>query len=336
MMKSKDFQSLLQRYFVERLINQQRVSPCTIESYRDTFRIFLKYMHDVQHIKSDKIQMEDLNADTVVEFLNYLEKVRKNQGKTINNRLAAIKAFMDYVSYQFPESLELVRRIKAIPFRNIDKKDISYLTKDEIDCLLNACNIKNSEGKRDYLMVLLLYNSGIRVSEMITIQGKDIIISDNDRSHLRIMGKGRKERIVPLWQSTTKYLIEYLQFNKISDHDYLLSGRNVNHLTRSGVRYRIDCIVKVASEKNSKLKTKNITPHVFRHSTAMSLLQAGVDLSTIAIWLGHESIETTHKYMVADITLKEKALDKLNEPNVNQSNNRYHATDDILQFLNSL
>lgn len=266
MMKSKDFQSLLQRYFMERLINQQRVSPCTIESYRDTFRIFLKYMNDMQHIKSDKIQMEDLNADTVVEFLNYLEKVRKNQRKTINNRLATIKAFMDYVSYQFPEYLELVRRVKVIPFRNIDKKDISYLTKEEMDYLLSACNIKNPEGKRDYL----------------------------------------------------------------------LSGRNVNHLTRSGVRYRIDCIVKVASEKNSQLKTKNITPHVFRHSTAMSLLQAGVDLSTIAIWLGHESIETTHKYMIADIALKEKALEKLNEPNVNQSNNRYHASDDILQFLNSL
>lgn len=335
-MKSKDFQSLLQSYFMKRLINQQRVSPCTIESYRDTFRIFLKYLHDVQHIKSDKIQMEDLNADTVVAFLNYLEEVRKNKNKTVNNRLAAIKAFMDYASYQSPEYLEVVRRVKAIPFRNIEKKEISYLTKKEMDCLLDACNTKYPDGRRDYLMLLLLYNSGMRVSEMISIQGKDIVISDNGHCHLRIMGKGRKERIIPLWQSTTKYLIEYLHENEILEQHYLLSGRNVNHLTRSGVRYRIDCIAKIASEKNPELKTKKITPHVFRHSTAMSLLQAGVDLSTIAIWLGHESIETTHKYMVADITLKEKALEKLNKPESNPSHNKYHASDEILQFLNSL
>jgi integrase/recombinase XerD len=280
--------------------------------------------------------MEAIDGDTVIEFLNYLENYRKNKCKTVNNRLAAIKSFMDFVSYECPEYLGTVRKVKAIPFRKVEKKDVCYLTKEEMDSLLNACETTNSEGRRDYLMLLLLYNSGMRVSEMISIQEKDVIIADNGRCHLRIMGKGRKERTVPLWSTTTKCLVEYIHENAIQNNDYLLSGRNVKHLTRSGVRYRIDCIVKKATENNPLFKNKSITPHVFRHSTAMSLLQSGVDISTIAIWLGHESIETTHKYMVADIKLKENALNKLHEPEATDNENRYYATDDILQFLNSL
>ena len=150
------------------------------------------------------------------------------------------------------------------------------------------------------------------------------------------MGKGRKERTIPLWQTTAKCLTQYINEHEIQSEDYLLSGRNVEHLTRSGVRYRIDCIVKEASSKYPSLEHKSVTPHVFRHSTAMSLLQSGVDISTIAIWLGHESIETTHKYMVADIKLKENALKKLHEPEPSHANGRYRAHNDILQFLKSL
>ena len=335
-MKNNDFQSLLQRFFLERLMNQQKSSPCTIQSYKDTFRILLKYMHDECGTKANKLTMEAINAEAIIGFLNYLENIRNNKSKTANNRLAAIKAFMEYVSYECPEYLRIVRKVKAIPFRNVEKKEISYLTKEEIDSLLKACENSNHEGKRDFLMILLLYNSGMRVSEMTSVKGKDIIISGNGQCQLRIMGKGRKERTIPLWQKTTKCLVKYMQENRIQGNDYLLSGRNVEHLTRSGVRYRIDNIVKKASEDCSSLRAKLVTPHVFRHSTAMSLLQSGVDISTIAIWLGHESIDTTHKYMVADIKLKENALKKLHEPESNHKNTRYHATDDILQFLNSL
>lgn len=150
------------------------------------------------------------------------------------------------------------------------------------------------------------------------------------------MGKGRKERTVPLWKTTTNFLVKFMHENEIQSNDYLLSGRNVKHLTRSGVRYRINCIVKKASCDCPSLESKSVSPHVFRHSTAMSLLQSGIDISTIAIWLGHESIETTHKYMVADIRLKEKALEKLHEPESSHQEYRYQASDDILQFLNSL
>ncbi|HBP65950.1 MAG TPA: integrase [Desulfosporosinus sp.] len=282
------------------------------------------------------MNMEEMNADTVIGFLNYLENNRKNKCRTVNHRLAAIKAFMEYVSYESPEYLEIVRKVKWIPFRNVEKKDVCYLTREEMDSLLDACETATPQGRRDYLMLLLLYNSGMRVSEMISIKGKDALITGNGLCHLRIMGKGRKERTVPLWLTTTKCLVGYMHENGIQRDDYLLSGRNVEHLTRSGVRYRIDSIVKRVSTHCQSLQNKSVSPHVFRHSTAMSLLQSGIDISTIAIWLGHESIETTHKYMVADIKLKENALKKLHEPESSHANQRYHATDDILQFLNSL
>jgi len=335
-MKDNDFQNLLQNFFLDRMMKQRKLSTCTIQTYKDTFRILLKYMHDECNIKAKDVNMQSLNADTIIGFLNYLENIRKNKCKTVNNRLAAIKSFMEYVSYECPEYIAIVRKVNSIPFRNVEKKDINYLTKEEVDSLLNACETSNYYGKRDYLMLLLLYNSGIRVSEMISIQGKDIIISKNKYSYLRIIGKGRKERTVPLWQTTTKYILEYIHENQIQGSDFLLSGRNIEHLTRSGVRYRIDCIVKRASKSCSSLKSKTISPHTFRHSTAMSLLQSGIDISTIAIWLGHESIETTHKYMVADIKLKEKALQKLHEPDAKRKLQRYHPSNDVLSFLNSL
>ncbi len=335
-MRNNDFQSLLQRFFLQRLINQQRVSYCTIQSYKDTFRILLKYIKGELGTKADEITMEIIDANTVVGFMNYLEKSRKNKCKTVNNRLAAIKSFMEYVSYEAPEYLGIIRKIKAIPFRRVEQKEISYLTKDEINYLLNACENSTPNGRRDYLMILLLYNSGIRVSEMISLKKQDVITFSSKQCYLKIMGKGRKERTVPLWSSTTKYLIQYMLEHKLQGDDFLLSGRNVEHLTRSGVRYRIDCIVKEASKKCDSLERKIITPHVFRHSTAMSLLQSGVDISTIAIWLGHESIETTHKYMVADIALKEKALKKIQDPGSKFINKKYHVSDAILQFLKSL
>ena len=335
-MKNNDFQRLLQNFFLEWMMNQKKVSPSIVQAYKDTFRILLIYMRDEMGIKADSININTINANTIVEFLNYLVNVRKNKLITVNNRLAAIKSFMEYVSYECPEHLEVIRKVKSIPFRKVEKKEVSYLTKEEMDSLLNTCDSESSQGRSDYLMVLLLYNSGMRVSEMISTQGRDIFFSANGKCHLRIMGKGRKERTVPLWETTSKSLANYMHENEIHDNDYLLSGKNVKHLTRSGVRYRIDRLVSKAYDTCPSLKNKSVTPHVFRHSTAMSLLQSGVDISTIAIWLGHESIETTHKYMVADLKLKENALNKLHEPKSVERTVRYQAADEILNFLNKL
>lgn len=335
-MENNTFHILLQNFFLKWMMGQKKVSPSTIQSYKDTFRILFEYLSKVRGVNPSSVNMNLINADTISEFLYYLEKDRKNSLKTVNNRLAAIKSFIDYMSYECPEYSDITRKIKRIPFRKCEKKEICYLTKEEIDSLLDSCEINTAEGRRDYLMLLLLYNSGMRVSEMILIRRKDVFFSDNGKCHLRVMGKGRKERVIPLWKSTTKCLTSFISEYNIDDNDYLLSGRNVDHLTRSGVRYRIDCIVKRAIKNCPSLIGKSITPHVFRHSTAMSLLQSGTDISTIALWLGHESIETTHQYMVADLKLKEAALNKLHEPNEKERNIRYQATGDILKFLNSL
>lgn len=335
-MENKTFQILLQNFFLKWMMGQKKVSPATIQSYKDTFRILFVYLSEVHGVNPSSVKMDLIHADTIIGFLHYLEKDRKNSLKTVNNRLAAIKSFIDYVSYECPEYSEVIRKIKRVPFRKCEKKEICYLTKEEIDSLLNSCEINTAEGRRDYLMLLLLYNSGMRVSEMISIKKRDIYFSDNGKCHLRIMGKGRKERVIPLWKSTTKYLADFIDEHQVDDNNYLLLGRNVNHLTRSGVRYRIDCIAKRAIKNSPSLIGKTITPHVFRHSTAMSLLQSGIDISTIALWLGHESIETTHQYMVADLKLKEEALNKLHEPKMIGENNRYQASGDILEFLNSL
>lgn len=335
-MENNTFHVLLQNFFLKWMMGQKKVSPSTIQSYKDTFRILFIYLSEVHGVNPSSINIDLINADTIIKFLNYLEKDRKNSLKTVNNRLAAIKSFIDYMSYECPEYSNITKKIKRIPFRKCEKKEICYLTKEEIDSLLNSCEINTADGRRDYLMLIILYNSGMRVSEMISIRIRDIFFSDNGKCHLRVMGKGRKERVIPLWKSTTEYLANFINEHKIGDNDFLLSGRNVDHLTRSGVRYRIDCIAKRAIKNCPSLMRKSITPHVFRHSTAMSLLQSGIDISTIALWLGHESIETTHQYMVADLKLKEAALSKLHEPKQSGKNIRYQATGDILQFLNSL
>lgn len=333
---SEDFQVLLQKYFLVRLMGQQKVSPNTVQSYKDTFRLYLCYLNDDIGIPPNSVNMSHITTDTIIGFLKHLETKRKNIAKTINNRLAAIKSFLEFVSYESPEYLGNIRKIKAIPFRKTDKKEVAYLTKSEMDALLDSCDQSNAEGSRDHMMLLLLYNTGMRVSELVSLKGKDIFILDNLKGHIRIYGKGRKERSVPLWKSTAEYLRKHMEVHGISRDDYLLSGRNVPHLTRSGIRYRIDCIVLKASGNCSSLRTKKVTAHVFRHSTAMSMLQSGVDISTIAIWLGHESIETTHKYMIADLDLKERALSKIQEPNRDQATFRYSVDNDILRFLESL
>jgi site-specific recombinase XerD len=334
-MKSNSFQNLLQKYFLERLINQQNVSACTIESYRDAFRILFKFAQEELHIKASSLSIQDIKAENILKFLDYLERVRKNKPETVNNRLAVIKSFFEYVSYECPEYAGIIRKVKLIPARKVRHKEIDYLTKEEVDSLLEVCDMYSSIGRRDKLMILLLFNSGMRVSEMAALKRSNTIFN-NGRCFLSILGKGRKIRTIPLWATTQKILYKYINENGVQENDYLLSGKNVPHLTRSGIRNRINCIVEKARPKCPSLQRKNVSPHVFRHSTAMALLQAGIDLSTIAIWLGHESVETTHKYMVADMTLKEKALARMPIPSNGYGNKRYRSTPDILKFLEDL
>jgi len=330
-MKDNSFQALLQRFFLERLMNQRNASPCTIRSYRDTFRIFLGFMRDEKKCAASKVRFEMLNAENILEFLDHLENARGNALSTLNNRLAAIHAFMDYVSYQDPEYLSLIQRVMAIPFKRTETRSVNYLTLAEVEAIIDACDLASWSGRRDRIMVSLLYNTGARISELLGIRVRDLAFNPGT---IRVMGKGRKERIMPMWKATERCLANFVAEIGNSDEAHLFTNQHGETLTRSGAKYRLDKLVETASCSYPSLRKKHVTPHVFRHTTAMHLLEAGVDLSTIAIWLGHESIETTHKYMVADLQLKERALAQISEPK--GASFRYKPSNDILSFLDKL
>lgn len=331
---SSDLQGLIQSFFLKRLMNQKQASPCTIASYRDTFRIFLKYMRDEKCVAPSCLTIAMLEAPVIVDFLNYLQKNRGNSAKTINQRLAAIHSFFDYVSYEQPEYIAAAKRVLGVPFRNTEKRVVNYFTEDDMASLLSSCNTSTRHGRRDRMIILLLYNTGIRVSELTGLRWRDVVLPLNRAGHIRVLGKGRKERAVPLWRTTQENLLEYFSEQGCQADDYVFPSERGGPMTRSGVRYRLNMVLAKAANAYPALADKRISPHIFRHTTAMHLLQAGVDLSTIALWLGHESLNTTHQYMEADLRLKERALAKTSEPS--GFGFRYQPSGDILSFLDSL
>jgi site-specific recombinase XerD len=332
---AKGFQALLEKFFMRWMIAQRNVSPQTVKSYRDTFRLFIKHLDAKHKIKPVSITIECLEAEYILGFLDSLEKERGNGPNTINNRLSAINSFLKFLSFEVPEYSGLLSRSLMIPFRKEEKRQMDFLTKEEYNALEDACNLGSGLGRRDRLMLLLMYNTGVRVSELVGIKIKDVVMDTNGfPSYIHIHGKGRKERDVPIWKSTAFYLRKYLDENGAEGIEKLFTNRNDGPLTRSGVRYRLNCLVRKASEAVPSIKRKTISPHTFRHTVALNLLQAGIDISTIAIWLGHESILTTHKYMEADMEMKRRTLDKLQEPGVSAF--RFRPDDALLAFLDSL
>ena len=332
---NKGFQVLLQKFFLTWLIKQRNVSPETIKSYRDTFKLFIKYLECDHKIKPSVITISCLEAENILGFADFLEKKRENQSKTINNRLSAIKSFLRYLSFEIPEYSGLLSRSLMIPLRKEEKRQMDFLTKEEYQALVDSCELDSTLGRRDKLMLLLLYNTGVRVSELIGIKIKDIIMDANGLpSYIHIYGKGRKERDIPLWKSTATFLRFFIECHDTNNDTKLFINRTDGILTRSGVRYRLECLVKKASKLTPSMNLKTITPHTFRHSVALNLLQSGIDISTIAIWLGHESIVTTHKYMEADMEMKRRTLEKIQEPGDNSY--QFHPDNSMLTFLDSL
>lgn len=331
----QSLQSLLQKFFLQRMIQQRKLSGQTVSSYRDSFRIYFEYLSRVHKISVSSIEISHIDRDYLIGFLKYLEEERGNKANTANNRLAAIHSFLKFVAEEAPEYSAIAKRGLSVPSQKHETLVMDFITKNEFESMLSICDTTTAIGARDKLMLLILYNTGMRVSELTELKCSDIIDGNiRNRSCLKIMGKGRKERIVPIWKSTASYLGKFLKDKKLNRDDKLFRGKNGEDLTRSGIRFRIDKIVSLASGESPTLREKNISVHTFRHSTAMNLLASGVDLSTIAIWLGHESIETTHKYMIADLEMKRKALEKIESPV--KVSYRYKPSSDILSFLNSL
>lgn len=328
------FAPLLEKYFLTYLITQKRSSPKTVSAYRDSFTLYLRFMRLTYDVPPDKIEMNDFSLDHLSAFGTYLEKNRNCGPSTINLRMSAIKSFLKYAAVEAPEYSGIIRKSLSLPARKTDKQVMSFITRDEYASMIDACDSAGALSDRDKMMLMILYNTGCRVSELVSLKVSDISISADGTSSIRFLGKGRKERITPIWKSTSAFIDSYIRSRGLEDNDRLMSGKRGEGLTRSGVGQRIARLTKRAAVLSPSLKNKNVTPHTFRHSVAMNLLQAGVDISTIAIWLGHESIETTHKYMVADIEIKRKAMEKLNEPSASSFN--YKPSGSILAFLESL
>ena len=327
-----DFAILLQDFFCQRLIQQRNVSHQTVCSYRDTFRLLLRFSEKQLGKPAVDLHLVDIDASLVLAFLNHLESQRHNCVRSRNARLAAIRSFLHYAALQKPETLASIQKVLALPLKRFDRSMVRYLTLVEMQAILNATDRSTWSGRRDYVLLATLYNSGARVSEIIALRRVDFESTHSQAIYLH--GKGRKERVVPLWKRTVKSLKEWLTQIKPDPQQPLFPNRFGQMLSRSGVESRLRMANTKAIERCPSLENKTISPHVIRHTTAMHLLQAGVDLSVIALWLGHESITTTHQYLEADLRMKEKALAKLQPPNMHSA--RYKPPNDVLSFLDRL
>ena len=322
----------LQAFFIDYLCQQRRMSPQTITSCRDTLRLLLSFVRDQTGVEPSALRLVDVDAPVVLRFLTYLEQERGNSVRSRNIRLSAIRSFFRLVALRDPESIGIATRVLAIPIKREDQKLIAYLTRTEMQALLATPDTSTWTGRRDYALLLTLYNSGARVSEVLALKRGQVCFGAS--TFLQLTGKGRKERTVPLWAHTAQALKGW--FEELGEGAGSIAFPNARGkaLSREGVDYLLKQAIQRATPVCPSLATKNITPHVVRHSTAMHLLQAGVDIATIALWLGHESIETTHVYLQADLAMQEKALEKLDP--VEGRWKRFQADDPLLTFLNSL
>jgi len=331
-MMTTDLARLLQAFFCQRLIEQRNASRQTIYSYRDTWKLLLHFSEQYLNKAAANLTLTDINATLVLAFLENLESQRHNCIRSRNTRLAAIRSFLQYASLQEPQALPSIQQVLAIPMKRFDRPTLNHLTPTEMQAIIDAPDVNTWDGQRDHVLFATLYNTGARVSEIISIRRLDFN-SNHDQS-VQLRGKGRKERVVPLWKSTVKLLRRWLSQIEPDPQYPLFPNRFGKRLSRSGVESRLRLALSKAILQCPSLKGKTVSPHVIRHTTAMHLLQASVDLSVIALWLGHESIVTTHQYLEADLRMKEKALAKLQPPNTHLS--RYKASSNVLSFLESL
>ena len=330
--QSPGFAVLVRDFFCERLLNQQNVSPHTVTSYRDAFRLLLAFLQRRQRMPPSKLGLEHIDAPTVLAFLEYLETERGNCVRTRNARLAAIRAFVGYASARDPAALPLAQRVLAIPQKKFNRPLLGHLTRPEAEAVIDAPDRTRWSGRRDRAMFLVMYNTGTRVSEVTGLRRRDLHVESSAYVHVR--GKGRKDRCTPLWKDTASVLIEWLTETAVSEDTPLFPNRHGRPLSRSGVEDRLHRAVVQAARRCPSLRDKNVSPHTLRHTTAMHLLQADVDVTLIALWLGHESSETTHLYVEADLEMKRRVLDRIEEPT--NKNRRRKKADTLLDFLDHL
>lgn len=324
--------TLLQSFFTDRLMKQRLASPHTIASYRDTFRLLLEFAYQQLKKPPSKLAFDDLTEHFVGAFLDHIQRDRHNNTRTRNLRLTAIRSFFHYAAFQEPSRSAHIQRVLAIPTKRQDRPLIDFLSHPEIEALLTAPDKTTWAGRRDQALLVLAIQTGLRLSELIGIRRCDIVLSSG--AHVRCYGKGRKERCTPLTKQTVAIMKTWLEERKGSNDDVVFPNARGTQLSPDGVQYLLAKHVATARTICPSLKDKRVSPHVLRHTAAMELLQAGVDHSVIALWLGHESAETTMIYLQADLAFKEKILDRTKPPNVKAG--RYRPGDKLLQFLTGL
>jgi site-specific recombinase XerD len=326
------FAPLLQRFFTERLIGQRRASGNTIAAYRDAFRLLLLFIQQRQHKAPSNVDLDDVNADLIVAFLAHLEKDRTNSVRTRNARLAAVHAFFHYAAFEEPGHSAQIQRVLAIPSKRTEKKLVTFLDKQETEALLAAPDRNTELGRRDHCLLLLAVQTGLRVSELTQLRWENVQLGAG--AHVRCHGKGRKERCTPLTAETVAALRSWNQLLKPVASAPLFANRLGGQMSRDAVERLVSKYATVASSSCPTLKRKRISPHTLRHTSAMRLLAAGVDRTVIALWLGHESTETTEIYIHADMSLKERAVQRTAPlPN---NRRRYRPDDRLLSFLENL
>jgi site-specific recombinase XerD len=327
-----NFSALLQRFFTDRLLGQRNASPHTIASYRDTFRLLLEFAQQHLRRSPSMLAMEDLDASFIGRFLNHLEKERGNTARSRNIRLAAIHSFFKYVAFEEPSLSALVQRVLAIPCKRHKIRSVDFLTRPEIDALLAAPDQGSYLGRRDRTLLVVAAQTGLRASELIGLRCQEVFLGAG--AHVRCVGKGRKARCTPLRKDAVAVLRAWMRERNGQPSDVLFPNARGLPLSHDGLDYLLSKHVATARTKCASLVKKRVTPHVLRHSLAMDLLQHGVDRSVIALWLGHESMETVQIYLHANLELKEQALAKTKPFNGRAA--RYRPNDQLLAFLQGL
>ena len=322
----------LQAFFAERLGNQLHASAHTVVSYRDTVRLFVRFASARAHKSPCELEFDDVSGEVVAAFLDHLEQERHNSVASRNVRLAALRSFFRFVSFRRPEHAELIARVLAIPEKRTARHVVSYLTAAEIDALLEAPDQSTWHGRRDHALLSVTCQCGLRAAEVIGLLVKDVQLTKG--AHVRIRGKGRKERCVPLTRRSVAVLRAWLKEHG-GEPEAVLFG------TIGGAPLSHDALAKLVAKHAARaalacptMASKNVTPHVLRHSSAMELLAAGVDTSVIALWLGHEHVQTTQIYLHGDLSLKERALARIAPRGTPPG--RYRPSDPLLAFLESL
>lgn len=323
---------LLQIFFTDYLVAQKRASPETLASYRDTFRLLLRFVHRETGVEPADLTIPELHADIILRFLDSIERDRCNSIASRNLRLTAIRSFYRMVALRDPANVGVAMRVLAIPMKRTNIRVRQHLTRDEMEAILAAIERRTWCGRRDYALLLTLYNSGARVSEISTLRQNQVIMGR--KTYIQLHGKGRKDRMVPLWPRTVAVLKEW--FGELGQQEQAMAFPSIRGepITRFAIHLLLRKAVKRATLHCASLTKKRISPHVIRHGTAMALLQSGVDVAVIALWLGHESIETTNAYLHASLAMKEKALAKM-EP-MGTKLRRFRANDKLLAFLEAI